>query len=414
MKNLQQIKHKIAIFIIIVIDTLGFGMIIPILASEVTQNMGIFSSMSVYTRHLSYGIILALVPISFVIGAIILGYFSDFLGRKRILKISMIFIFISYLLYALSFKINSLTLLIIARILNGLMTGNQSVAQAIMADNSSKKVKAKNIAIIAFAMTFGFTLSPLLGGVLSDNSYVSYFSLTTPFYFAMILILFNFILIHFWIIETNHNTTFIKIKKITLKQDLRYLFTNYIMIFYLLSFFCFELVWSLYYQSLPLILSKVFHYNKVQIGLFSAYIGFYLSIGLLVLLRLLLRVLSLRYTLIISFIIGCGSLMICYYFKTINYLWYFAIPFSIIVGLIYAILITFISDCVTSQKQGLIMGITDSILALAFALTGISSGILVYYYQAFIIFKIATGLLLLSLLFSCIPIIKYKNLHKNF
>ncbi len=126
MKNSKQIT---ALFIVIVIDGLSTGMMIPVLATQLASgNHGIFSGYSLMASHLLYGVILSLSPIAFFFGAPLIGHLSDIIGRKKSLVICMVITSFGYILYSIAFSLQNILLLIIGRFFCGFAKGNQSIA----------------------------------------------------------------------------------------------------------------------------------------------------------------------------------------------------------------------------------------------------------------------------------------------
>lgn len=129
------------------------------------------------------------------------GAVSDRVGRRPVLLISVFGLFISYLIWIFS---GSFTLLIIARIIGGVMSGNLSIASAVVSDVTDEKNRSKGMAIIGIAFALGFVFGPAFGGILSLWNPLTYnpswqalginpFSL--PAAFAALLALINFIMV---------------------------------------------------------------------------------------------------------------------------------------------------------------------------------------------------------------------------
>jgi len=92
------------------------------------------------------------------------GSFSDKVGRRPILLISLSGIFLSYVLWIFS---GSFTLLLISRVIGGIMAGNMSVASAVVADVTKPENRSKGMAYIGIAFALGFIFGPAIGGILS-------------------------------------------------------------------------------------------------------------------------------------------------------------------------------------------------------------------------------------------------------
>jgi MFS transporter, DHA1 family, tetracycline resistance protein len=136
------------------IDILGFSILIPILpyfvlhfgASDIT--VGILFSTFAATQFLA---------------GPIWGNVSDRIGRKKVLIISQIGATIGWTLLAFA---NTLGLVFIARIIEGISGGNISVTQAYVADMVAPKDRARAFAYIGAAFSAGIVFGPALGGFL--------------------------------------------------------------------------------------------------------------------------------------------------------------------------------------------------------------------------------------------------------
>lgn len=374
-KTHSNLRIILPFFIVIIIDAMSIGMIAPILAPLVYRPSGILAGFSLAQRHVLFGVILGIGPICFMLGAPLLGHLSDKFGRKKILLSCIFGTLISFICYYFSFKYSLLRLIFVGRVIDGLTSGSQGVAQAAIADISSGKQKAVNIGVIAVAMTIGLVIGPFIGGVFSDNTVISWFSNTTPFLFAIGLNLLNLLIFFTLLLETKHTRTsstgFFKQLFITFKQpNIKAL---------LLSFFLFELAWSLYFQSLNLVLVKLFHTEKHVLGIFSLYIGAILSLGLVYLVRTVIKHFPLIKAILHSQLLMGTSFLGLLLLPFFAAQWVFAATIALTVAVTYAGLIAKISDESPAQSQGFILGLTDGILALAFALTGFLSGFLTYY-----------------------------------
>ena len=143
------------IFLIVFIDLLGFGLILPLLP-YIAENYN--------ANPLVIGLLSASYSLFQFLAGPILGRLSDRYGRKKILIISQIGSVIGYLLLATA---NSLPLLFLSRIIDGITGGNISIAQAYMADITDKKTRAKGMGLLGAAFGLGFMLGPATGGYLS-------------------------------------------------------------------------------------------------------------------------------------------------------------------------------------------------------------------------------------------------------
>lgn len=362
-------------FIIIIIDAMSIGIIAPILAPLVYQPSGTLLGFSAQARHLLFGVILGLGPICFMIGAPLWGHLSDTYGRKRILLCCISGTLISFICYYLAFKFNLLVLMFVGRIIDGFTSGSQGVAQAAIADISHGKQKAANMGVIAVAMTIGLVIGPFIGGVFSDHTVISWFNNTTPFLLAIMFNLLNIGIFFTMLLETKTSQTpstpfFRQLAKTVKQKPLSLIIA---------SFFFFELAWSLYFQSLNLVLVKLFDAPKHFLGIFSLYIGIILSAGLVYLVRASIKRFQLTTILLASQVIMAASFIGLLSLPFLFMQWVFATSIALAVALIYTSFVAKISDAAPKEQQGFILGLTDAVLALAFAVSGFLAGVLSYF-----------------------------------
>nr|WP_260171877.1 MFS transporter [Mucilaginibacter phyllosphaerae] len=173
--------------VIAIINSMGFGIIIPLLYPY-GKKFGV-------TQH-TIGLLTAAFSIAQFFATPVLGSLSDKFGRKPILVISLIGTCASFIIFGLA---NSIIVLFIARILDGLTGGNISVAQAMISDISSPQERAKNFGILGSAFGFGFVIGPAVGGLLSR------FGMQVPFFFAAGIAMIGVLLTLFFLKETNQN-----------------------------------------------------------------------------------------------------------------------------------------------------------------------------------------------------------------
>jgi DHA1 family tetracycline resistance protein-like MFS transporter len=147
------------IFLIVFIDLLGFGLILPLLP---------FYAKSFGANELTIGLLLASYSLMQFIGAPVLGRLSDRYGRRPILLISQLGTFVGFIMLGFA---NGLGMLFASRIVDGVSGGNISTAQAYIADISDEKNRAKNFGLIGAAFGLGFIMGPAIGGFLSQFGY---------------------------------------------------------------------------------------------------------------------------------------------------------------------------------------------------------------------------------------------------
>lgn len=149
-------KQKIIIFLTVFIDVVGIGLVIPTLPLYV-ERYG--------ATPLVAMTFFAVYAFCQFFGAPFLGSLSDRIGRRPVLIVSLLGTSLGWFMFALA---NSLPLLFLARIIDGITGGNISTAQSYLVDISrNDRERTENFGIIGASFGMGFILGPALGGVLT-------------------------------------------------------------------------------------------------------------------------------------------------------------------------------------------------------------------------------------------------------
>jgi DHA1 family tetracycline resistance protein-like MFS transporter len=146
-----------ALFVVSMIDVLGFGVLIP-LVPYMAHRFG--AGPSVTTA------ILGSYSLCQLLAAPIWGRLSDRYGRRPILMSSLLGACLSYVILAFA---DSLWMLLAARMLAGFMAGNLAAAFAYASDVSTPATRAKSMGMVGAAIGIGFMLGMPIGGVLAGN-----------------------------------------------------------------------------------------------------------------------------------------------------------------------------------------------------------------------------------------------------
>jgi DHA1 family tetracycline resistance protein-like MFS transporter len=149
------------IFLIVFVNLLGFGIIIPLLP---------FYADHAGATPLAVGLLFAAYSACQLLATPVLGALSDRYGRRPVLLFSLLGTVISFSLLALA---NALWLLFLARIIDGLSGGNISTARAYIGDITPPQGRARAFGMIGAAFGLGFIFGPALGGLLGHYNFAA-------------------------------------------------------------------------------------------------------------------------------------------------------------------------------------------------------------------------------------------------
>jgi DHA1 family tetracycline resistance protein-like MFS transporter len=179
-------KPLLVLFLTILVNLIGFGIIIPLLP---------FYATTYGASPLVVGLLFASFSVSQLIAAPLLGEWSDRWGRRPVLILSLIGTAVSFVMLAMA---TSLAVLFAARIVDGLSGGNITTARAYIADVTAPEDRAKAYGFLGAAFGLGFIMGPALGGLFSHISY------TAPIWVAVIVTVAATVLAWIWLPETVH------------------------------------------------------------------------------------------------------------------------------------------------------------------------------------------------------------------
>jgi DHA1 family tetracycline resistance protein-like MFS transporter len=177
------------IFVTVLVDVIGFGIIIPVMPSLIKELIqGDISAASSYGGWLMFSY-----AVMQFICAPILGNLSDKYGRRPVLLFSLLGFGIDYIFLALA---PSIGWLFVGRLIAGITGASFTTASAYIADISAPDKRAQNFGMIGAAFGLGFIIGPLIGGLLGQ------FGPRVPFIAAAILTLLNWLYGYFVLPES--------------------------------------------------------------------------------------------------------------------------------------------------------------------------------------------------------------------
>lgn len=340
-------RKLITLLLVVFIDLVGFGIVIPILPLLVTDIGG--------GAILVGAVIAAFSLFQFLFGPI-LGRLSDKYGRRPVLLISSLLNALSYLFI---FLFPQLWVLFLSRMLAGIGSSNISVAQAYIADTSTAHERTKALGTMGAIFGLGFIVGPLLGGVVSQQ-----FSISAAFIIPAVLSFINAVLIYFILPESNLTLQkHIKIELINWDVTKEVIKPKNIA-FLMLLFFFVNFALSLIIGVFSLLGNQKFGWDEAQNGMYFGLIGLVSFITQMFLIRKFLQKISEVQMIQLGLIIFCFSIIIMGVspFEFLVVLMGVATPFA--VSLIMINTQALISLESNSSEQGIVLGVAQSFASL--------------------------------------------------
>lgn len=362
------------LLLVIIIDTMGFGLIIPILSPLFMEHTGAIlpSTTSLAMRDFLYGLSMASFTATMLLGAPFLGDLSDHWGRKKILIVSLIGTAIALLISAYGILIHNVVLLILGRALAGFAAGSQPIAQAAIADVSSHDNKAKNMAMLGFVSCAGFVIGPIIGGYFANPAYFNY---ATPFFIAATLAFANAVAVNFTFRETFHPK---HQKKLELLKGLVLFIDAFknreirgvigAMLFYQIGF-------AIYLTFISIFVVQSFHFSTTKVGHFMAYFGLIMALTYILIMPNIVRIASLK-NIVRGGLVVTVITLLCLLWPIQWVVWITMIPLAASNGITYTATLTLLSNQMSSEKQGWIMGVIAATTATAWGVGSLLAGAL--------------------------------------
>jgi DHA1 family tetracycline resistance protein-like MFS transporter len=398
-------RHAGVFFILITIllDCIGFGIIIPIMPKLIMDLTG--SGISKASEY--GGLLLTLYSLMMFVCAPVLGALSDQWGRRTVLLISIFGMAVDYFFLAFAHTIG---LLFIARFIAGICGASITTASAYIADVSTPEKRAQNFGLIGAAFGLGFIIGPVIGGVFSQ------YGVRVPFMIAGGLSLLNwlygfFILPESLLPENRRKFDWRRANPIgALMQLKRYPSLIGLLIALLILYVAAQstqTVWA-YYTQLK------FGWNEQWIGYSLGFVGIMVAIVQGGLIRIIIPRIgqkrSIMYGLVLYFI-GFAT----FAFASSGWMMFaFIVPYAL-AGITTPAIQGIISTKVSANEQGELQGIMTSMMSLATIIGPLSmSYLFAHFTQANAPIYFPGAPFLAGAVLSILSIvICYQNLKKN-
>ncbi|MBE0551978.1 MAG: MFS transporter [Ignavibacterium sp.] len=351
MKNRSSL---VLIFLTVFIDLLGFGILIPILPS--------FSVKELHIDEAAIGIAIAIYSFVQFLFNPVLGKLSDKYGRKPVIVVCLFLNAIGYIVFAFT---HSYLMLLVSRVIAGIGGSSIGVAQAYIADVTTRENRSKGMGLIGAAFGLGFVFGPLMGGLLSPFGYAVTGYVAAGFSFLAFLSTIFFLPESLKKIDIDESTTsvqkrklfdFAAMKKILQKPDLAVL----ILLFFILTF-----SFANIYGTFALLGLKVYGFTDMQNGYMYGIVGLSSAIIQGGLIGRINKLMSKKVILTIGSILMMLSLAMIPYAGTFLGLAIVSIVLSYGTGTFQSTVLSLISEVTSETEQGITLGINQSLSSFA-------------------------------------------------
>jgi MFS transporter, DHA1 family, tetracycline resistance protein len=342
----------IFIFITILLDVIGVGLIIPVLPKLITT----FCNGSKTEAAIYVGILSGVYALMQFLFAPVIGALSDQYGRRPVLLLSMFAFGLDYILLGFAPNIGWL---FIGRVLAGITGASFTTANAYIADISTPETRAQNFGMVGAAFGMGFIIGPVIGGFLAA------YGQSVPFFTAAALTLINWLYGYFVLPESlkPENRRKFDWKRANPAGALIQL-QKYPQIFGILAaVICLFLGGQVHPTTWPLYTMSRFNFSEKEVGFSLAFVG--LMIGFVQ--GFLIRKTTPLFGIHKSIVIGLLAYIVGFFLFSIADQWWmmyaFMIPFSL-GGLATPNLQAALTSQIPPTEQGELQGALAAIQAL--------------------------------------------------
>lgn len=345
-------KPLVLIFLTLLIDIIGFGIIIPI-TPDLLAEIGHYTVSE--ASSIGAWLIFAFAFSQFIFSPI-LGSLSDKYGRRPVLLISLLGLGVDFIFMALS---HTIWLLVIGRIIAGICGASFTTASSYIADISTPDKRAQNFGLIGVAFGVGFILGPVIGGIVSD------INIRAPFWVAASLSLINASICYFYLPESlsKENRREFDIKRANPVGSLIHLSQYPKVLKMMIPLFLLHLASHAIQSNWSYYVKYKFDWDKQMIGYSLGWVGICVSIVQGGLIAYVKKKFGQRKTIFIGFVFyGMGMLLFALANSTIL-MFVFTMVYTL-GGLSGPALQGELSNAVPNNEQGELSGAMTSLMSL--------------------------------------------------
>ena len=347
-------------------EVLGFSSVMPLIP-KLGENLGL--------NYLQVGLVISIFSLCQLFASPITGKLSDRFGRKPLLIFSQTSTVIGFLLLGIA---SNVWILIAARLVDGLLGSNMTVAQAYISDVTTPQQRTKSYSYSSAVFGAGLIFGPMISGVLL----VIYNNISAPFFFAAGVSILSIILVSIFLPESITQ----KEDKISLKfgdiipiKDAKRFFKSAKTRGILIAFFIYGFGFFIFISTFTQYTTNQFGVTLQQITFYMTWIGALRVLFQSVIINPILKKVSENRTLKLGILAMIFTMVFLIF--TNNY-WIVYIPISFLAfgtGVARPILMSKLTKVVKREETGSLLGVNNSLNSVALVITPILGGLILDY-----------------------------------
>ena len=357
------------IFLTVFIDLLGFGILIPILPSFSIKELGVDES--------AIGIAIAIYSLVQFLFNPILGKISDKHGRRPVIIVCLFLNALGYIVFAFT---HSYLMLLISRAIAGVGGSSIGVAQAYIADVTTREERSKGMGLIGAAFGLGFVFGPLIGGLLSNFGYMITGLVAASFSLGAFMLTIFYLPESLKLAELNNSPKQYIRRKLIDFGAMKNVLKNPGLAILIFLFFVLTFSFANIYGTFALLGIKVYGFTDMQNGYMFGIIGLSSAIVQGGLIGRINKVMSKKNILIIASFLIMIMLAFIPYAQTFLGLSIVSIILSYGTGTFQPTILSLISEVVSDAEQGITLGLNQSLASFARVLGPLWGGFAFKYF----------------------------------
>lgn len=373
---------------VIFLDSLGNFMTLPVLFRITHEYQQLFFEyLPEQSKNTFFYLSLVASSLSGILLAPFFGKLSDIFGRKKMILFSLFINIFAYSVFIVGIYTKSFLIILLGKSLTGVASNSQPIAEASVNDLSSQFEKSSYyIGLIAFSLIMAMVIGPILGAYLTHLKNIPWFNLYIPLIIGLSLSSVAIFLMLSYYQETNALNN----SNVRLANTLKEIKLNKKVLVPILPLFCvfffLQFSWAMFYQFMPVFLHDKYHFSINQTSVFLSLLSLIMGFGILTIYYFIIKICSLEKIIIGCIFIAFLSLLS---FSLSTSLYLFGSVYALVIGLYYPALVTSMTQTLTKNQCGWLMGVNTGLMNAAWLL---SSMVLMIFSVASDVINLAIGL----------------------